>query len=392
MERSFLSSRDYRLSPIIYRGRGGTIAVCPEVDIHQCKYREGLLMKLIKPRECLAAAAAATVTLVATACTGEAEDDRGDANQPVDQVTYLTGFGTFGREAFAYVADEQGYFAEEGIEVDIQPGGGTLPNITQAVEGRADFALGDLTGVLLAYGNQQVSTDFTVVAAIHQQTVFAIFALEGSGITNPPDLEGKTIGDAVGSFGALLFPTYAELAGVDADRVEYDSSFNPPDLPALLAGGTVDAIGQFVVGEPTIEAAAQGQEAVVLPFGDVLPDLYGISLFTSTELAEENPDLVQRFNRALMRGLEDAIADPEQAGQILAERVPEANPEVAAQELVLMEPYVQPVDPAAPLGSLDGQQLSQSIAILESAGAIPEGLAPEDVVTFELTPGWETEE
>jgi NitT/TauT family transport system substrate-binding protein len=325
--------------------------------------------------------------LVASACAGDNGASGEDDELVFDQVTYLTGFGTFGREAYAYVALEKGYFEEERIEVDIQPGGGTIPNITQAVEGDVDFALADFTGVLLAYGNEQVPLDFTVVAGILQQTVFSIIALEGSGISTPRDLEGKTIADAPGSFGPLLFPAYADLAGIDADLVEIDNTFQPPQLPSLLAEGRVDAIGQFLLGKPTIEAAAGGRTAVVLPFSDVLRDLYGISLVTSSQLAEEDPDLVQRFVRALMRGLEDAIADPEEAGRILELHEPGMDGAVAAQEVILMGPYVQPPDPGAPLGTLDESRVAQSIAILEAAGAIPPGLVPSDVITFSLVPG-----
>lgn len=339
----------------------------------------------------LAAAAAVVATLVATACTGESDDaSTGDGDAPPDQVTYLTGFGAFGREAYAYVALEKGYFAEENIEVEIQPGSGTLPNMVQVVEGGADFALGDFTGMLLSWANEEVPRDFTVVSAVQQQTLFAFLALEESGIQTPQDLEGKAIADAAGSFGQLLFPAYADAVGIDADQVEYNNSFEPQNLPQLLATGDAEVVAQFVVGEPTFEAVAEGRNVVVLPFSDVFRDLFGISLAVSTSMAEENPDLVQRFNRALMRGLEDTIANPQEAGEILAEYNPEGPPaEVNTQEIVLMEPYVQPVDPGAPLGSVDPERVQKSIGILQSAGAIPEGMTPEDIVTFSLTPGFE---
>lgn len=334
----------------------------------------------------LAAAAAAAAMLVATACSnGDSGDGEMSADGEPDQVTYLTGFANFGREAYVYVALEKGYFEEVGIDVDIQPGGGTIPNIEQAVAGQADFVLGDFTGATLMYGNGQ-SQDFTVVSAIQQQTVFAIIALEGSGITSPQDLEGKKIGDAQGSFGSLLFPTYASIVGIDAEQVDYDDSFPPPQLPSLLATGGVDAIGQFVVGKPTIEAAADGTPAVVLPLSDVLADLYGISLVVSKEFAAQNPDLVQRFNTALMRGLEDAITNPQEAGEIMASYVPEMSAELVTAELELMGPYVQPPDAGAPLGTLDPQRVARSIAILEAAGAIPAGLTPEEIVSFDLVP------
>jgi NitT/TauT family transport system substrate-binding protein len=334
--------------------------------------------------------AAATVLLLASACAsngGSEGDGNGDLVEPA-RVTYLTGFGTFGREAYAYVALDKGYFTEESIEVDIQPGGGTIPNITQTVEGVADFALADFTGVLLAYGGDLVPREFRVVAAVQQQTVFSIIALEGSGITSPRDLEGKLIGDGPGSFGPLLFPAYANLAGIDADLVTIDNNIQPQNLPASLASGAVDAIGQFLLGKPTIEAAS-GRTAIVLPFSDYLRDLYGISLVTATETAENDPELVQRFTRALLRGLEYALANPAEAGEILERYEPAQTAAVAAQEVELMVPYSQPSDPNAPLGYFDRQRVAQSIAILEAAGAIPPGMVPEDVVEFSLVPGFE---
>jgi NitT/TauT family transport system substrate-binding protein len=334
------------------------------------------------------AAVAAIAAMLVSGCTGETDEPENPDIGPPDAVTYFTGFGLFGREAPVHIAIEKGYFEEENIEVTVEPGGGTIVNTNAVVEGTADFALVDLTGALLAYGQEAVPVGSTVVAAVQQQTVFSILALESSGIRTPKDLEGKHIGDAQGSFGPLLWPVYADLAGIDASTVDMDASFQPPQLFGLLAEGQVDAIGQFLVGAATLEAIA-GEPAVVLPFSDVLRDLYGVGVVTSIETASQDPDLVRRFNRALFRGLEDAVTNPEEAGQIHAQYVPEQNPEAAAGELRLMAPYVRPLDPAAPLGSLDEQRVAQSIAILEGAGAIPAGILPTDIFSFDLAPGSE---
>lgn len=329
------------------------------------------------------AALAATGLLVVAGCSGdgEPENNTDSAEGVTDEVTYLTGFGTFGREAYAYVALDKGYFEDEGIDVTIQPGTGTADAVTHASSGQAEFALADMSGALIQWG--QGHQDFTVVAAVQQRTLIGIMTLAENEITAPGDLEGATVADAPASVGVLLWETYASLAGVDPEAVEFQDA-SPPQLPQLLASGSVDGIGQFVVGQPTIENVAEGREAHFLPYSDYLTDLYGISLITSSSLAEEDPELVQRFLSALLRGLEYTLDNPDEAGEILASHEEGQDPEVAAAELRLMDPYVR--EGNTPLGNIDEVRLGQSIALLEGAGAMPEGTTPEDVASFDLVP------
>jgi NitT/TauT family transport system substrate-binding protein len=332
-------------------------------------------------------AVAATAALLVTAgCSGEAGPDNSEDPDDVtlDEITYLTGFGAFGREAFAWVALDKGYFEEEGIAATIEPGQGAGDNVALVTSGQADFAQADFTGALILWG-QEASQDFTVVGAVHQRTLTGIISLEENGISSPADLENATIGDLVpGSVNYLLFPTYANLAGIDASTITWENA-PPQDLPGLLAAGTVDAVGQFMVGQPLIEAAAQ-RPATTLPFSDYITDLYGGVLITSKRLADEDPDLVQRFTRALLRGLQYSIENPEETGEILVRYREEQRAEVAAAETELLAAYVRPLAPGDAFGSLDEQRVAQSIAVLEGAGAIPAGIIPADLVRFDLAP------
>jgi NitT/TauT family transport system substrate-binding protein len=147
----------------------------------------------------------------------------------------------------------------------------------------------------------------------------------------------------------------------------------------------VDAIGQFVVGKPTIEGIAKGKTAVVLPYSDYLPDLYGNALITSGQYAKDQPEKVRKFAAALLKGLEAAIDDPDEAAALLKQHVPTTDPRSAAAELTLMRPYVRAS--GVPVGSLDKQRVARSIAILRDSGQIQAGLTPEQVVSFALAPG-----
>ena len=149
------------------------------------------------------------------------------------------------------------------------------------------------------------------------------------------------------------------------------------------------AIGQFVVGVPLVEKAdPKHRKAVVLPYGEVLPDLYGNAIITRTDLARDHPDQVKKFTGALLKGLQDTIDDPAAAAATLKKYVPQTDLAVATEELKLMKPYVKPDGFNDPLGSVDPQRVQTILKLLDEAGAIkPAGsVKAEDVVSVDLAP------
>jgi NitT/TauT family transport system substrate-binding protein len=338
----------------------------------------------------IVAAALATTLAAAAGCSGDDPEDSGSSGgtQSLEKITYLTSFGEFGRDAYAYVAKEKGYFKDAGFDVEIKAGGGTLANLQQVIGGKAQFTPLDLTGLLLAAGGsggKPPVTGFTAVAGIQQRTMAAIISLEGNNIATAKDLEGKTLADSPASVVRNLFPTYAKLAGIDYTKVKWQNG-TPQTLMGTLASGGADGIGQFVVGKPTVETIAKGKKAVVLPYSDYLQDLYGNVLVAPEQYTKGNPEKVKKFTAALLKGLEDSITNPAEAGEILKKYVSTANPQAAAAELTLMGPFVRSEASGVPVGALDSQRVARSIAILQGSGQIGPGLTPEKVIDFSLVP------
>ncbi|SCG56078.1 ABC transporter substrate-binding protein [Micromonospora inositola] len=334
----------------------------------------------------VAAAALATALALVSGCSS-GSDKSGDPKSAgagtVEKVTYLTSFGNFGRDSYAWVAKEKGFFKDAGFDVEIKPGQGTGAVIQTVVGGQADFGPIDLTGGILQLGNGQAK-DFVAVAAIQQRTMAAIVSVEGKNIATPKDLEGKKLADTPSSVVRNLFPTYAKLAGVDASKVTWVNG-EPQTLMGTLASGSVDGIGQFVVGQPTVEAVTK-KKPVVLPYSNVMQDLYGNALITSTKIAKEKPEMVKRFTAALLKGLEYALANPQEAADILKKNVAATNPAAAAAELQLMAAYVRSSNSGTALGTLDSGRVAKSIALLQGAGALKQNLTPDQIIDFNLAP------
>lgn len=314
---------------------------------------------------------------MAAGCGGDDEEESEQAEpaaQELVEIDYATSFGLFGRDAYAFVAQEMGFFEEAGFDVSIVPGNGSLDNAKLIASGQLDFAPVDFSALVVARANENIP--LKTVSFVHRETLSAIFAKESSGIREPKDLEGKTIGDVSGSTIKIMFPLYAEKVGVDASAVEFRPA-NAPALPSLLASDAVDAVGQFVVGEPLFAKATRG-DVVVLPYADVLEDLPGIGIVTTDERIGSDPDEIARFVAALNRGLEFAVNNPQEAAEIMKRFQPEVDVEIAAQELELMRDFVLP-EGGEPLGFLASDRVDGAIEIVQQAFDLEQEVAVDDV-------------
>lgn len=333
-------------------------------------------------------AIAATTVIAALGVVGcDSSGDRttpaANSNKAPDKVGYVTGFGSFGRESYAWVADKKGFFKDANIEVTITPGAAGETNTNLLESGKAQFAVVDFATLLTQIGSGK-HTDIQAVEAIQQRTVSSVITLEGKGITGPKDLVGKKIGVAPGSVLQPMFMGYAQLAGFDGKTIQWVNG-TPQALPGLLAGGQVDALLQYLVGAPAIEAAAH-KPTVTLPYSDYLADPYGSVLITTTKTIKENPDLVKRFVGALAKGLAYAVSNPDEAGDILHGAVAAQDPKTASAELKLMKQYVVGTDSGQAVGSFDQARVARAIASLQSLSRFPAGLTPDKVIDFDLAP------
>ena len=298
-------------------------------------------------------------------------------------VTYSTSFGNSGRDAYAWVALEKGYFSDAGFDVKIVPGAGSVAVAQAIAAGSVDFGPADVAAVVLSRAESGIPVK--VVALIQQNTMAAFLALKSSGIAKPADLAGKTFADTPGSTVAVLLPLYAKRAGFDASTVKFVPS-TPPALPSLLASKRVDAVGQFTVGIPAFRAAT-GQEIVSLPYAKVVPGLMGLGLIASDKMISERPDDVRKFTAALLKGERWALDNPGAAGAILNKNVPLQNPVIAANELRIMKKYaVTPDVNKYGFGFIDRARFASTISIVNNFFKPKTRLAVSDVYASGFAP------
>jgi len=313
---------------------------------------------LVTRRSLLGAGLTLPAAAVLAACGGDPQP------QPESgpwHVPLLTGAGFQPWEAYLYLAQKRGWWAEAGLEVEVLPGQGTGRNIALLVEGQATIATLDPAAAFIEW--ERGTQDFVLTCQLHSNVLASVMAAESTGIRRLRDLEGRKVAVLEGGTNTQLFPGLARVAGFDASKVQ----LVPLELPFFphMASGTVDASLEFVPSRFAVERAV-GEPVVVIPYADELPDLPGLALGVTAETARQQPEMVRAFNQVATRAIQHAVEAPEEAAAAMAEAQENIDPEVVAAGLADLAPYIRSHE----LGPLDEVRCSQTVALLHSLGLL----------------------
>lgn len=331
--------------------------------------------------------AALAVSLVLLAGCSSSPSEKA---KTLDHVVYVDSVGGAGRDGYAYVARRDGFFEQEGLEVEIQPGSGTGENLKNLISGKAQFSALDGTGGIIAAGKTHSTNK--MIMLVHPQTLASIITMDPT-IGNFGDLEGRKIAMNAGGVNDLLFPALAKVAGFDASKVTIERTKGVGPLVSALAGCQVAAVSTFLVQQPQIEAAAKqhpcpGWEAnaSVLPYGNVMSGTIGTAIWASDAIIAKDPDLVKRFQRAMKRGLEFSAKHEnfEATAAAVNQSVPGTSIDSALGEIRTVGPYIAQTGPE--LGTLTRSQVAKVIALLGQNKLLPNPVTPEDVAWPGLVP------
>lgn len=239
------------------------------------------------------------------ACQAAAEPATAEATAPPLQTIRLPmGYIPNIQYAPFYVAVERGYFREAGFEIEFDYSFET-DGVRLVAAGEVPFAVASGEQVLMA---RDQGLPVVYVMAWWQKFPVAVIAAEDAGVREPADLEGQRIG-LPGLFGATYIGLTALLhyAGLtEADVTLEAIGFNQVEA---LATGQVPVVVGYVTNEP-IQLRHQGYAITVLPVADYV-SLASNGIITSETMIAEHPEQVRAFVRALYRGLQDVVNDPD---------------------------------------------------------------------------------
>jgi ABC-type nitrate/sulfonate/bicarbonate transport system substrate-binding protein len=244
-------------------------------------------------------------------------EDRCEANRAAGTITYLTGFDFAATASIVdiLVAEERGYYDELCLDVEVTPSFSTA-NYPLIAENDAQFASGGSFSEVVSFAVVN-DADF-VVMAVEGPTAIDSLIVKPGNATELADLAGTTIG-VKGKLPPSIEAMLAQaglIEGEDFDTVLLDG-FNP--LQHIEIGSIVGFPG-YKSNEPGALERAGIDFDLFDPLDYDIPGSFGI-VYTNQQFLDEHPTAAEDFMRATMRGLADAIAEPEAAAAISVNRI-----------------------------------------------------------------------
>ncbi|NDV00696.1 ABC transporter substrate-binding protein [Pseudoroseicyclus tamaricis] len=233
------------------------------------------------------------------------------------------------------LAIDEGFFADQGLDVTISEGNGSLDAIPKVATGAYPVGFADINSVI-RFLDQNPGAPVTAVMMIYDKPPFAVVGRSSLGIAEPADLEGKVLGAPPPDGAWAQFPIFAAENGLDMDAITIEPVGFPTREP-MLAEGQVAAVTGFSFTSTlnTERLGVDAEDIVVLLMADYGVDLYGNAIIVNTDFAEANPEAVTGFLTAVAQGWQAAIDDPDAAISSLLERNPAADAELETRRLGL---------------------------------------------------------
>jgi len=305
--------------------------------------------------------------------------------ESLDKITFRLNWLPAGEGDLApfYVALDKGYYKGLGLDVTIEQGSGAGPAVTLLAAGQVDISLSDFPSIAVARAQ---GADIKIVAAYHVNSPNSTWTRKDTGIKEPADLVGRTIGAPAGDAQRIAFPAFAQAVGIDPDSVEW-VNISPAAKIQSLAAGKVDATVHFS-DQLIVYTEAIGEDNLILwRWAELGVNPYGLAIITSEEMVNERPDVLRRFLEATFHALRETIIDPEGAIDTLQKYVPEADEKTLSMlEVAIKFQFFSDNSLAHGLGWIDQERMQGSVDLINAYFDIPRQLTAAEMYTLDFLP------
>lgn len=218
-----------------------------------------------------------------------------------------------------YLALEDGHYAQANLNTTLLDGGfdetgAYIDPVQRVMDGEATFGIASGDRLLT---ERSAGKPLVAIASIYQRSPVAFISLAEKNIISPQDLVGKKVSVDLASSTGIAYLALLASQGIDPADVNFIPRTDFSSEPLL--SGAVDVIDVFINDQP-VHLERQGYELNTIFISDYGLDSYANVIFTTEETIATKPDIVERFLRATIKGMETFVQNPERGAQLSVAR------------------------------------------------------------------------
>ena len=264
-----------------------------------------------------------------------------------------------------YVALSQGFFAEEGLQVELINGGGADKVMTAVVSGQSDIGLAGPEASIYVYN--QGKADHTQIIAQLTKRDGSFLVGRSDGAFSWEDLRGKTIiGGRKGGVPEMTLEYVLRQNGLTPGvDVTVDTSVQFNMMAGAFTGGQGDYVALFEPTATQVEAAGQGY--VLTSIGQESGEIPYTAYFANLSWLENNADTAQRFVNAIAKAQKWV---QEHTDREVAEAIVDQFPDTSLEELEAVTARHRQIDAWNATPIMEQQALERLETVMEQAGEL----------------------
>jgi NitT/TauT family transport system substrate-binding protein len=290
-----------------------------------------------------------------------------------------------GPQAWFFVADDRGYFADEGLKVSFTEGDTLANAVPKVASGAYDIGYGDLNA-LIEHTGHSPETAPCAIFIMHNWSPYTIAVAADGPVRTPLDLAGKRLLSHPNDAALRMLPEFAGATGLDPASLNI--VIDPTHHSALLLkvmSGEADGLFGFVntLASAALEAGLAPAGLRHLEWRNHVPDLCGAAVIASQSLLRENPAAAAGFVRAVNRALSDVIDDPDAAIEAVRLRSPRIDIPANRARLMgtLAMEMAHPSGSVIGIGDVEEDRLTRAVQLITRTKQLP--LRPRTTDVFD---------
>ena len=305
-------------------------------------------MKRLPARAIAVALSLLILAACLAACGSKSDDSKGEP----EKLTLDLDFYPNPDHAGIYMAQEEGFFKEAGLEVAIDSPTDPSAPLKDVAAGRADLAITYEPEVALAH---EQGLEVVAVAALVNQPLTSLIWLNKSGIKGVADLKGKTVSYAGIPYQEAFLKTILARANVPASSVK-TANVGFGLIPSLVSGSAQAMLGGYSNVEG-VDLRERGKAPVITPVDQLGVPTYDELVFVARRSSlEENGQKIRLFISALKRGTEAAVKAPKAASEAILAANPNLEPKLVEAEIAATLPLLGARTEGQPYGYMDPKE------------------------------------